>query len=351
MGHFEFRLFLQHPTDALLTAVANRYADGKFKDRSDLYVKTGDGAVGVKVRDVGSNYHKAFSKLEGEHVEVKVCRNTASIGGFEAEHLDKHVEKLSFSRIPALATARMVAEDSHAQHARWQAALGLQTAVLTLKLRSKLEEDGVDTEVTFINAKILRHGMPARWSGGWVTVCLESDNLDKLTAAVQEFQRLLFSPGCAPRSPLDIFVGSYARWIERLCDFAPPATSGLAATGAAVAEGSADGSPLAHIDAVHMLPSKPVVASAGAGAGDAVTPVKLALSAASSEPHVYGAGKLAGTAGAVGVEAVSSPGLPSGTASPDAGAGPSFPGPSHSGAAALAPAAGSALDGETTGPT
>jgi hypothetical protein len=343
MGHFEFRLFLQHPTDALLTAVANRYADGKFKDRSDLYVKTGDGAVGVKVRDVGSNYHKAFSKLEGEHVEVKVCRNTASIGGFEAEHLDKHVEKLSFSRIPALATSRMVAEDSHAQHARWQAALGLQTAVLTLKLRSKLEEDGVDTEVTFINAKILRHGMPARWSGGWVTVCLECDSLDKLTAAVQEFQRLLFSPGCAPRSPLDIFVGSYARWIERLCDFAPSAASGLAAPGAAVAEGGAGGSLLSHVDAVHTLPSKPTFASAGAG--DAVTPVKLVSSGASSEPQVYGAGKLSGAAGA---EVVSSPASPPSTASPDAGAGPSFPGPSHSGAAALAPAAGSALDGETT---
>jgi hypothetical protein len=346
MGHFEFRLFLQHPTDALLTAVANRYADGKFKDRSDLYVKTGDGAVGVKVRDVGSNYHKAFSKLEGEHVEVKVCRNTASIGGFEAEHLDKHVEKLSFSRIPAVAAARMVAEESHAQHARWQAALGLQTAVLTLKLRSKLEEDGVDTEVTFINAKILRHGMPARWSGGWVTVCLESDSLDKLTAAVQEFQRLLFSPGCAPRSPLDIFVGSYARWIERLCDFAPSAPSGRPATEAAVAGGGADGSPLAHVDAAHMLPSKPTFAAAGAG--DAVTPVKLVASTAASAPHAYGAVEASDTAVAAGAKLVSSPALPSGTASPDAGAGPSFPGPSHSGAAALAPAAGSALDGETT---
>lgn len=272
MPGFEFRFFIQRPSDALLTALVNRYGSSKFKDRADLYLPTfTDGDVGVKLRDARSDFSlelSPFFKLDKEKIDVKICLATASIDGFEAEQLSKTQEKLHFSRPPEAVGRLCSSAADHGVYAkRWESAIATRTALLAVKQRSLAVVDEVDTEFTFVNAKILREGVAPRWSAGWVSVSLEHADLAVLVPAVRSCLRLLATPGCAPSNPHDIIVGSYARWVDLVC--APEIeAAGAAAVAAAAAP----------------------VAGAGAGAGAAVAAAggaSLAGAVAAASPSPF----------------------------------------------------------------
>lgn len=222
---WEFRLFVQHPSDCLLTALIEfTKAKGKLTQRADVYLSLPAADLGCKLRDVKTSWtREKQGAIVGELIEVKQSHETANLAATSAAPSAAGAAG-AVAAAPCHALSKnLVRVDKGSPFHR---AYEEEASVFVLKERMQGQiADTIDTEVTFLTARLdppTGAGPASRplWSSGWVSACLEHDSLSALEPfAIElqlELQRILEREGGAGSAASTALFCSYPQWTEHL---------------------------------------------------------------------------------------------------------------------------------------